>query len=208
MRRVRVKICGITNLEDALMAAELGADALGFIFAPSPRRIDLVTARKIVSQLPPFVAKIGVFKDESLDTVLEVMNYVGLEFAQLHGSETPESVQSLGRRAIKVFLATGPEVLDEIKRFKPSTFMLDLPKDATGSILDRWEIGRAAATHGRLILAGKLTPENVKEAIVNINPFAVDVARGVEEYPGKKSKTKIEAFFHNVREAEREISTT
>jgi phosphoribosylanthranilate isomerase len=208
MKRVRVKICGITNLEDALMAAELGADALGFIFTSSPRRVDLATARKIVSGLPPFITKIGVFKDESLDRVIEVMNYVGLEFAQLHGSETPESLQTLGRRAIKVFLATGPEVLNQIKRFKPSTFMLDLPKDDPGSILDKQDIARAAATQGRLILAGKLTPENVKEAIVNINPFAVDVARGIEEYPGKKSKVRMEEFFHRVREAEREISTT
>jgi phosphoribosylanthranilate isomerase len=208
MRRIRVKICGITNLEDAMMAAALGADALGFIFTPSPRRVDLATARRIVGSLPPFITKIGVFKDESIDRVLEVMNYVGLEFAQLHGAETPESLQPLGRRAIKVFHVTGPEVLDQIKRFQPKTFMLDLPKDYAGSILDQGDIVRAAAMQGRLILAGRLAPDNVKEAIINLEPFAVDVARGVEEYPGKKSRAMMEAFFERVREAEREISTT
>jgi phosphoribosylanthranilate isomerase len=205
MKRIRVKVCGITNLDDALMAAEMGADALGFIFTRSPRRTDLITARKIVGGLPPFITKIGVFKDESLDKMIEAMNYVGLEFAQLHGEEKPESIQTLGRRAIKVFLATGPEVVEQIRRLKPATFMLDLPKDDPASIVDKKDIARAAAAHGRLILAGKLSPENVKEAIVQITPFAVDVARGVEESPGKKSRDKLEAFFQQVREAEREL---
>ncbi|MBI3950370.1 MAG: phosphoribosylanthranilate isomerase [Acidobacteria bacterium] len=207
MLRIRVKVCGITNYEDALLAVHHGADALGFIFAESPRRVDVPTAGKIVGQLPPFVAKVGVFKDRVLSEVIEIMNDVGLSHAQLHGSETVEYTKQLGRRAIKVFHVTGPAVLEEMRRFQLPTAMLDVPKGQSASILDFIEIAARAAEPGHLIISGELTPENVREAIIRIRPFAVDVARGVEEAPGKKSEAKLERFFQQVREAEYDLQS-
>lgn len=205
MLRARVKVCGITNQADALLAVRCGADALGFIFAESPRRIDVPTARRIISYLPPFVARVGVFRNQPLSQVIEIMNDAGLTYAQLHGSESREYTKQLGHRGIKVFHLTGPEVLGDIRKFDLDTFMLDVPKDQSFTILDQMEIVRQAAGEGHLILAGKLTPENVKDAIIAVRPFAVDVASGVEAYPGKKSEAKLERFFQQVREAENDL---
>jgi len=205
MPRVRVKVCGITNDEDALLSVQHGADALGFIFAESPRRIDVLSARRIISRLPPFVARVGVFQDQSLQEVIEIMNSASLSHAQLHGAESLDYTRQLGRRAIKVFHVTGPEVLEEMRRFQLKTFMLDIPKGQPASILDYSGIARVAAGEGHLIISGNLTPENVKEAIIRVRPFAVDVARGVEESLGKKSEAKLERFFQQVREAEYDL---
>jgi len=188
-----------------MLAVRQGADALGFIFARSPRRIDVPTARRIISRLPPFVAKVGVFRNQTLSKVIEIMNYACLSHAQLHGSESLEYTRQLGHRVIKVFQITGPEVLEEIRKFRLDTFMLDVPKDDSTSVLDYIETAQQAVGEGHLILAGKLTPENVREAIIKIRPFAVDVASGVEEYPGKKSEAKLNRFFQCVREAEYEL---
>jgi phosphoribosylanthranilate isomerase len=205
MPRVRIKVCGITNYEDAELAVRHGADALGFIFTDSPRRVAVPTARRIISRLPPFVASVGVFKNQNLSEVIEIMNYACLSYAQLHGSESPEYARQLGRRVIKVFQVTGPEVLEDIRKFNLETFMLDIPKNQSAGILDCVEMARLAAQDGHLILSGKLAPENVKEAIIKVHPFAVDVARGVEEFPGKKSEKRLESFFQSVREAENDL---
>lgn len=205
MPRIRVKVCGITNQEDAQLAVRCGADALGFIFAESPRRVDVPTARRIISHLPPFVARVGVFRNQPLSWVMEIMNDIGLTHAQLHGSESQEYTRQLGQRGIKVFSLTGPEILRDIKLFRLDTFMLDIPKDHSSTILDYVEIAKLAAGEGHLILAGRLTPENVKDVIMAVRPFAVDVASGVEAYPGKKSQAKLERFFEQVREAEHDL---
>lgn len=208
MERVRIKVCGITNREDARLAVRLGADALGFIFTESPRRIDVPTARRIIRQLPPFVVTVGVFKDQTLSEVIETMNYVGLSYAQLHGSESPEYARRLGRRAIKVFLINGTKTREEIERYNLNTIMLDMPKGSVGTILEYADVARQLVGTSHLILAGGLTPENVGEVILRIRPFAVDVASGVESYPGKKSAAKLERFIRAVREVEHVLRAT
>lgn len=198
---VRVKICGITNSDDALLAAELGADALGFIFYnKSPRYVTPGLARQIIRQLPPLVATVGVFVDEDAATVREVASLAGLDWIQLHGSESPEYCRSLGRRVIKGFRVQGEEIFSRLQEYQGAVqaFLLDTYKPGTpggtGETFD-WELARRASRYGPVILAGGLTPENVAEAIRLARPAAVDVASGVEAAPGKKDPERLRAFF-------------
>jgi phosphoribosylanthranilate isomerase len=202
---IRIKICGITNREDALLAAALGADALGFIFyPPSPRAVAPDTARKIIDQLPPFVAAVGVFVDEAADTVREVAAWVSLDWVQLHGRETPEYCRNLGRRVIKGFRIRDDHSLPELAPYRGVVqgMLLDTYKKGqvggTGESFD-WRLARLAAPYGPIILAGGLTPENVAQAITAAQPRAVDVASGVEAAPGKKDPDKLKSFFEAVR---------
>ncbi len=201
---VRIKICGITNLEDALLAANLGADALGFIFfAKSPRRVAPETARQIIRQLPPFVVSVGVFVDEAAATVRDLADRVGLDWVQLHGAESPEYCRSLGRRVIKGFRIQDEDSLAELAAFRGQVqaLLLDTYKKGqtggTGETFD-WEMARQARTYGPIVLAGGLTPANVARAIEIAQPQAVDVASGVEAAPGKKDPEKLRAFFEAV----------
>lgn len=195
----RIKICGITNLRDALLAADFGADAIGFIFAPSTRRILPAQARKIISKLPPFVHKVGVFRNEELNRVKEIMGDCMLDFAQFHGEEDRSYVRSFGKRAIKVFEITRHDVLKEVKKFSLPYFMLDLPKESgpRGSL--DWELVKEAKKWGKLILAGGLTPENIETVLRNTSPYCVDVCRAVEERRGKKNPERLEEFILKVR---------
>lgn len=195
----RIKICGITNLRDALLAADLGADALGFIFAPSARRIRPSTALQIISQLPPFIQRVGVFRNEELNRVKEIMRDCMLDFAQFHGEEDQSYVRSFGLQAIKVFEFTGQDVLKDIKKFSLPYFMLDLPKEREGHEGLDWELVKEAKKWGKLILAGGLNPENIETVLNNTSPFGVDVCRGVEETCGRKSPDKLEEFILKVR---------
>lgn len=202
---IRIKICGITNREDALLAAALGADAMGFIFyPPSPRAVAPDTARKIIDQLPPFVAAVGVFVDEAADTVREVAAWVSLDWVQLHGRETPEYCRNLGRRVIKGFRIRDDHSLPELAPYRGVVqgMLLDTYKKGqvggTGESFD-WRLARLAAPYGPIILAGGLTPENVAQAITAAQPRAVDVASGVEAAPGKKDPDKLKSFFEAVR---------
>ncbi len=201
---VRIKICGITNLEDALLAANLGADALGFIFfAKSPRRVAPEAARQIIRQLPPFVVSVGVFVDEAAATVRDLADRVGLDWVQLHGAESPEYCRSLGRRVIKGFRIQDKDSLAELAAFRGQVqaLLLDTYKKGqtggTGETFD-WEMARQARTYGPIVLAGGLTPANVARAIEIAQPQAVDVASGVEAAPGKKDPEKLRAFFESV----------
>ncbi len=203
---MRVKICGITNLEDALLAADLGAVALGFIFYPkSPRRIEPEAARAIVAQLPPFVLSVGVFVDEPAALVKDTASQVGLDWVQLHGRETPDYCRSLGRRVIKGFRMQDERSLAGLAAYQGAVqaFLLDTYKPGTpggtGATFD-WELARQAGRYGPIILAGGLTPANVAQAIATAQPQAVDVASGVESSPGKKDPTKLRAFFAAVKE--------
>jgi len=205
---VRVKICGITNLEDALLAAEMGADALGFIFyPPSPRSIEPDSARGIIDQLPPFVTTVGVFVDENATTVKELAAAVGLDWLQLHGQESPEYCRSLGLRVIKAFRIQDEASLAPLAAYRDAAqaFLLDACRPGrmggTGETFD-WRLAREALKYGPIILAGGLTPENVGQAIKMAAPQAVDVASGVETAPGKKDPIKLRAFFAAVRGAE------
>jgi phosphoribosylanthranilate isomerase len=198
---VRIKICGITNLEDAMLAADLGADALGFIlYPPSPRSIDPDTARAIIAQLPPFVTTVGVFVDEAAATVRELAAQVGLDWLQLHGQETPEYCRALGRRVIKSFRIQDENSLTGLADYRGAVqaFLLDTYKKGliggTGETFN-WDLAREARKYGPIILAGGLTADNVAQAITMAHPWAVDVASGVEARPGKKDPEKLRAFF-------------
>ena len=204
---VRIKICGITNLEDALLAADLGADALGFIFyPPSPRSVEQDAARAIIAQLPPLVTTVGVFVDEDAATVKELAARVGLDWLQLHGQETPEYCRSLGRRAIKAFRIRDVNSLAGLAAYQGvvQALLLDTYKKGqvggTGETFN-WDLAREAKKYGPIILAGGLTAANVAQAIAFVQPQAVDLASGVEAAPGKKDPEKLRAFFKAVNSA-------
>jgi phosphoribosylanthranilate isomerase len=203
---VRVKICGITNPEDALLAASLGADALGFNFYPkSPRSIEPEAVRDIIKNLPPLVLSVGVFVDKEAETVREVAESVGLDWIQLHGQESPEYCRALGRRVIKAFriqdqsgLAILPDYRDAVQAFLLDTYRPGIP-GGTGETFD-WELARQARDLGPVILAGGLTAANVGQAITVAQPAAVDVASGVEAVPGRKDPEKVKKFIEIVKD--------
>jgi phosphoribosylanthranilate isomerase len=202
---VRIKICGNTNLEDAILAAALGADALGFIFyPPSPRALAPEAARDIIAQLPPFVTTVGVFVDEEAATVRELAARVGLDWLQLHGQESPDYCRSLGRRVIKGFRIKDQSSLGDLGVYRDAVqaLLLDTYKKGqtggTGESFD-WQLAREARQFGPIILAGGLTPDNVALAIKTAQPQAVDVASGVEAAPGKKDPEKLQKFFAALR---------
>jgi phosphoribosylanthranilate isomerase len=198
---VRVKICGITNLEDALAAVEGGADAIGFVFhPPSPRFVRWETVRAITRVLPPFVARIGVFVDASEDRVATVARQAGLDTVQLHGKESLQFCRLFADlKVIKAFRMDGPGALKQLAEFSEMTWLLDsyLPGafGGTGQTFN-WDLAcEAVRRGGRVILAGGLTPENVSRAVAAVRPFAVDVSSGVESSPGRKELAKLRAFI-------------
>ena len=204
-KMVRIKICGITNLEDARLAADLGAQALGFNFYPlSPRKVDPEAARAIIAQLPPLVLSVGVFVDEDAGVVRDLAARVGLDWVQLHGQESPEYCRSLGRRVIKAFRIKDAASLDFLAVYQGAAQALLLDTYRTGQVGGTgetfdWQLARRAHEYGRIILAGGLTPENVAQAIKIAQSQAVDVASGVEAAPGKKDPEKLRKFIAAVR---------
>jgi phosphoribosylanthranilate isomerase len=205
-RRTWIKICGLTRLEDAIVAAEAGADAVGFIFAESPRRVSEDLVRAIVRDLPPHLLRIGVFVDESPATIARAIAVAALDRVQLHGFEEPMVRELAGTRVIKAYRARGEEVLEEIRERAEETFVLDTWSQSiaggTGETFD-WNLARRASGIGRMILAGGLTPENVGDAIREVQPFGVDVSSGVEVGPGIKDPDRIRAFVEAVQRADR-----
>ena len=194
----KVKICGITNLDDALVAIEYGADALGFIFARSPRQVTAEVVREITSKLPPFITKVGVFVDSELKQVTETISLCNLDLAQLHGNENIDYCAALYPRVVKTFTINNLPSDQELIRYRVAAFMLD--KDKTGSgdeaeIARLWHRARDLRKHGPVILAGGLNPDNVVQAIETVDPYAVDVSSGVEAGPGKKDHDKLSAFI-------------
>lgn len=203
---VKVKICGITNLEDALLAVEAGADALGFVFfRESPRHIFPEQAAGIIKNLPPFVQTVGLFVNEEPGTVNATADQCGLDLVQLHGDETPEFCRGVKRRVIKAFRVKDLTSLEEMKNYHVAGCLLDAWSPSayggTGKTFN-WEIAATAAASGDIILAGGLTPENVAEAIQIVRPYAVDVSSGVESSPGKKDGDLIRRFFQRIKESE------
>lgn len=199
---IKAKVCGITNLEDALMVVECGADAVGFVFASSPRQVSPETVCRIVGELPPFVCKVGVFVDSTLETVREVMDTCGLDLAQLHGSESPDFCRALFPRVLKAFRVRDESVLSLLPQYQACAYLLDSYdaslKGGTGRSFN-WDIGKRAGVYGRIVLSGGLTPENVRQAIEIARPYAVDVSSGVESCPGKKDPGKVKAFLEVVK---------
>jgi phosphoribosylanthranilate isomerase len=202
---VRVKICGITNLDDALAAVEAGADALGFVFYPqSPRAVRPKTAGDIIGRLPGFALAVGVFVNEDLTAVRQIMSDCGLQFAQLHGNESPQYCAELGRLAVKAVRIRDHKDLAAMSAYRVGAFLLDafvpgLP-GGTGTAID-WNLALEAKPYGPIILAGGLTSETVGEAIRRVRPYGVDVSSGVELSPGKKDPAKVRAFIANAQAA-------
>jgi phosphoribosylanthranilate isomerase len=200
--RVRIKICGITRLDDALLAARLGADALGFNFWPGSKRfIDPDAARAIVDRLPPFVSPVGVFVNQPPDEVLFTAARAGIGTVQFHGDEGWDAVNGFAIPAVKALRVAGPESLADMHRYRVRAFLLDAPSagfGGSGATFD-WAVAREAAARVPVILAGGLTPENVREAIRAVRPFGVDVASGVESAPGVKDTDKLRRFIEAAR---------
>lgn len=198
-----IKICGITNLEDARMAAECGADMLGFVFAESPRTISPQEAARIIRDLPEAILKVGVFVDENETNVEEIAGACDFDYVQLHGSETPEYVRRITVPVIKAFSVRDRDVLTRIPEYGLSTFILDSydPHRAGGSgMVFDWNIAAEATNLGRMILAGGLNAENVAQAIRVARPYGVDVSSGVEVSPGRKDIDKIKRFVSEARQ--------
>lgn len=207
----RIKICGITRKEDAFKAVDLGADALGFVFAPSPRKISPPEAKEIIKSLPPFVSTVGVFVEEKKEKVREIADFCGLSLLQFHGEEPPAFCLSFPWRVIKAFQVKDESILKKILLYQGvSGILLDAysPKrrGGTGKTFS-WEIARKAKSFGiPLILSGGLTPSNVGRAIKEVMPYGVDVSSGVEKREGIKDPKKLKSFIREVKEWETYLS--
>jgi phosphoribosylanthranilate isomerase len=211
--KTHVKICGLHRHEDALLAAELGAAAVGFVFWPgSPRWIDPYRARDIVAALPPYVTAIGVFVDQPPEYVAGVAGLVKLGAVQLHGQELPASYPRKPIRIIKAVAVR--EDFDLVTQLKAvpdrATVLLDahdpVRRGGTGTTID-WTLAAAAARLRRVILSGGLNADNVSDAIRQVHPYAVDVSSGVESAPGVKDPDKLRAFFQAVQTAHLNVGT-
>ena len=203
----RTKICGITNIEDARVAVTAGADALGFLlYRKSPRYVDPMIVQQIVAQLPPFILPVGVFVNEEIKIVRDLMDTCGLALAQLHGDESATYCRELRRPVLKALRLKDRSTFVALAEFQARIevrgFVLDaLSEEAyggTGQVVD-WGLARQAAQAATVILAGGLTPENVGQALRAVQPYGVDVSSGVEVTPGKKDHEKVRAFLRAVR---------
>jgi phosphoribosylanthranilate isomerase len=201
---VFVKVCGITSVEDAQAAADAGADALGFVLAPSPRRVTPDQAREIIRQVPSTVLTVGVFVDASLEDMQEIRDHCGLGAVQLHGNESEEKAASVGGTVIKA-LRVGKEPLTCEGAYPKATLLLDTYSPTavggTGKTFD-WNLAVETARKRPIFLAGGLTPDNIIEAIEMVRPYAVDVSSGVEAEPGRKDHEKLERFIRRAKSVE------
>lgn len=203
----KVKICGITSLEDALAACEAGADALGFNFAEEAKKrgryIDPDAAKAIIAQLPPFVTVTAVCVNADSERLHSYLTFC--DCLQLHGEESAELCAEFGRRAIKAFRAAPDFRVELMLDYKVGAYLLDAytpdARGGTGKTFD-WDIALKAAALGKpIILAGGLTQENVAEAVRRVRPYGVDTAGGVESAPGKKDHAKLRSFIENAKRA-------
>lgn len=202
---VWIKICGITNLEDGLNATSLGVNALGFIFAPSPRRVEPESARKIIIDLPPDSFKVGVFVNEEQREVERIIKYCGLNAVQFHGEESPEYCKEFLLPVFKAIRIKDSESIHRIERYRGVSLLLDTyhPEKVGGTgVPFPWEIALVLRRKRNFILSGGLTPWNVRVAIERVRPFGVDVSSGVESYPGKKDFFKMMEFVKEVKKAD------
>jgi len=199
-----VKVCGITNEDDALLAVAMGADALGFVFAPSPRQVHAEVVRDIIKRLPHDTLTIGVFRNDTPERVIDIVARTGLKGAQLHGGETAEDLRLVRLRVPFVIQAlpagdtrlagagVGPEAADVV--------LVDSQSPGSGEVFD-WSLAEGAPDGVRLLLAGGLTPDNVEQAIRKVRPWGVDSASGTEASPGRKDATKVRLFVARAKEA-------
>ena len=198
-----IKICGITTADDALLATALGADAVGFIMAPSTRQIVPPRVEEIVRRLPPDVLTVGVFRDEAPSRVIEIVNRCGLKAAQLSGRESMEDTRLIRESVPAVIKAFpgGSQSLSVADRYGADIVMVDSDTPGSGQVFD-WSLAEGAPGGIRLLMAGGLTPENVATAIAKVRPWGVDVATGVEMSPGRKDPARLRAFINAARGAE------
>ncbi|MGO8870274.1 MAG: phosphoribosylanthranilate isomerase [Acidimicrobiales bacterium] len=190
-----VKICGITSEADALLAVGMGASAVGFVFAPSPRQMAPAAVADIVKRLPHETVTVGVFRDESPQRVVEIANQIGLGAVQLHGVESAEDTRWVAARTgwtIKAFPA-GHRNIERFSEYGAQTLLIDGASPGSGELFD-WRLAEGVADPGRLIVSGGLRPDNVAGAIAHLHPWGVDVCSGVEASPGVKDPVKLRQF--------------
>ncbi len=203
-RSLFVKICGITNEDDALLAAAMGADAIGMIFAASSRRVTAGVARDIVRRLPPEVLSVGVFRDEKRERVVDIANTIGLRAVQLHGHESAEDTRWVAERVpnvIRAFGVSDPALTpSRLSAYGEVSLLLDSPAPGSGEAFD-WSLIDELALGRGFVLAGGLTPANVARAVGRVRPWGVDVSSGVEARPGIKDPVKVQQFIANARAA-------
>ena len=202
-----IKICGMTNIEDACFVAESGVDALGFIFYPkSPRYVQPEKARDIIRKLPPEVAKIGVFVNHDTQGIKEIMEYCGLDFIQLHGNESPEYCRHFPESVIiKAMSPRTEEDLNIMEEYRARAILVDTyapgKHGGTGKV-SNWELAVKIRKMRPLILSGGLNPDNIEDAMKKVSPHAVDINSGVEKMPGKKDHGLIKRIINLVRQGD------
>jgi len=201
---VKVKICGITSVADGLAAVDAGADMIGLMFYErSPRHVSFATAAEISQALPPFIVKVGVFVNPSEDVVLRAIGDCGVSLLQFHGEESPEFCTQFGVMSMKAFRVRDAESLAVLPSYQTDAWLLDaFSPDAHGGTGAKfnWDLATEAKLMGRpIFLAGGLTPENVGDAVRQVQPFGVDVSSGVESAPGRKDHRKVRAFVQAAR---------
>ena len=200
MSTVKVKICGLTNLADARAAADAGADFLGFVFAPSPRRVDPLVAQGFWPNLPRGVPTVAVFRDQTLEEIERVLRLVRPDFLQFHGCERPGFCRVFERPVIRALPARVPADLEMAAGFADiaEIFLVDLPKGDAGTLPA--DVARAAVNLPRpVLLAGGLNPGNVRAIVELFRPYGVDVASGVESSPGVKDHALVRQFISNAK---------
>ena len=197
---VKVKVCGIKEPGDAHVAADAGADAIGLVFAQSPRQVSVEVAREIAAVLPGGVWKVGVFVDTEPEEVLRIAEEVGLDYAQLHGDEDPRSVPEIlaaGLGVIKAMRVRNAEALAVVERYEADLFLLDAwsarARGGTGERFD-WELAKSLKGRDNILVSGGLTQEDVREAIEFFEPYGVDASSSLEERPGKKNVERVRRF--------------
>ncbi len=204
-----VKICGITSENEGLLAVAMGADALGFLFAPSPRRISPAKAADIARRVPANVLTVGVFRDEAPGVVVEIMLKTRLRAAQLHGHESPAATREIRAQVpfvIKAFPAASPEI-GKAGEYGADVILIDAQNPGTGEVFD-WALAERSAGGRRVILAGGLTPDNVAAAIAQTRPWGVDVSSGVESAPGRKDPRLVRSFVRAAKAADEASNAT
>ncbi len=201
-----VKICGITNTGDARVAAEAGADAVGLIFAESPRRVGIEGARRISIALPENIIRVGVFVDEEPAEVLRISRKVGLDLAQLHGDETPDTVTAVRESGVKVMKALrvrDAASIDALDGYEADLFLLDAysekARGGTGERFD-WRVAKSLRGRDNIVVSGGLGPENVREAVEFFEPYGVDASSSLEDEPGRKNGERVRRFVLAARD--------
>ena len=201
-----VKICGTTSEEDALLAVAMGAEALGFVFAPSPRQMRPQDVADILKRLPPEIMTVGVFKDDVPERIIHIVRSTGLKGAQIHGSFTADDAVTVRRAIFHTFVSfpAGDSRVREAHEFEPYAVVLDGARPGGGQVFD-WELAQEVPNDLKLIVAGGLTTNNVVDVIRTVQPWGVDVVSGVESSPGRKDPVKLRAFIAKAHAAGKEL---